>query len=148
MTGYPQAANLGTEGQILFDANKKSKVVAYLLWFFLGALGAHRLYMRRIKSGLAQLAMWVGAMAIVIYAMSSVMAAVPVATTADGQPADPAAAEEAAVAAVQALGSDPTYLTGLALLGVFSIWWIVDAFLIPGWIRGHNSELAQSLAGR
>lgn len=33
---------------------KKSALVAYLLWFFLGLFGAHRLYLRRYASGVAQ----------------------------------------------------------------------------------------------
>ncbi|HZF33358.1 MAG TPA: TM2 domain-containing protein [Candidatus Angelobacter sp.] len=36
-----------------YDANKKSAVVAYLLWFFVGMLGAHRFYLGRIGSGIA-----------------------------------------------------------------------------------------------
>jgi len=38
-----------------YDANKKSALVAYLLWFFLGWFGAHRFYLGRIGSGVAQL---------------------------------------------------------------------------------------------
>jgi TM2 domain-containing membrane protein YozV len=32
---------------MLYDANKKSPVVAYLLLIFLGGLGAHRFYVKR-----------------------------------------------------------------------------------------------------
>ena len=35
--------------------NGKSVLVAYLLWFFLGAFGVHRLYLNRTRSGLIQL---------------------------------------------------------------------------------------------
>lgn len=35
-----------------YDANKKSIVVAYLLWFFLGMFGVHRFYLGRTGSGL------------------------------------------------------------------------------------------------
>jgi TM2 domain-containing membrane protein YozV len=35
-----------------YDAAKKSPVVAYLLWFFLGGLGVHRFYLGRITSGI------------------------------------------------------------------------------------------------
>lgn len=28
---------------------------------------------------------------------------------------------------------------------VLGIWWIVDAFLIPGWVRDHNARLMVSL---
>lgn len=38
-----------------FEANKKSMLVAYLLWWFLGMFGGHRFYMGKIGSGLALL---------------------------------------------------------------------------------------------
>ena len=34
-----------------YDANKKSATVAYLLWFFLGAFGAHRFYLNLQGTG-------------------------------------------------------------------------------------------------
>ncbi|MEQ6359492.1 TM2 domain-containing protein [Thermoanaerobacter thermohydrosulfuricus] len=34
-----------------FDKKKKNPVVAWLLWFFLGGLGAHRLYLGKTASG-------------------------------------------------------------------------------------------------
>ena len=36
-----------------YDANKKSAVVAYLLWFFIGMLGAHRFYLGLPGTGAA-----------------------------------------------------------------------------------------------
>jgi TM2 domain-containing membrane protein YozV len=36
-----------------YDANKKSVGVAYLLWFFLGGLGAHRFYLGETTTGVA-----------------------------------------------------------------------------------------------
>ncbi|SHJ33470.1 TM2 domain-containing membrane protein YozV [Roseomonas rosea] len=39
-----------------YDANKRSVVVAYILWFFLGWFAAHRFYAGRIGSGLFMLA--------------------------------------------------------------------------------------------
>lgn len=41
-----------------YDANKKSVLIAYLLWFFLGWVGAHRIYAGRIASGLFMLVFW------------------------------------------------------------------------------------------
>lgn len=38
-----------------YDANKKSGVVAYLLWFFLGMFGAHRFYLGSKGPAIAQL---------------------------------------------------------------------------------------------
>lgn len=59
---YPAASRgLSTDAQALinYDANKKSKFVAYLLWFFLGGFGVHRFYLRRPMSGLAMFALYV-----------------------------------------------------------------------------------------
>jgi TM2 domain-containing membrane protein YozV len=36
---------------------------------------------------------------------------------------------------------------GAVPLTVVGIWWLVDAFLIPGMARGHNLELAGALTG-
>ncbi len=41
-----------------YRANERSVVVAYLLWFFLGWLGLHRIYLGRIFSGLVMLLLW------------------------------------------------------------------------------------------
>jgi len=32
---------------MLYDANKRSAGIAYLLWFFVGFLGGHRFYLKR-----------------------------------------------------------------------------------------------------
>ncbi|SAL87375.1 TM2 domain protein [Caballeronia arvi] len=42
---------------MMYDAQKKSLVVAFLLWFFLGYLGAHRFYAGKTLSGILQLVM-------------------------------------------------------------------------------------------
>jgi len=39
-----------------YDIEKKSLLVAYLLWFFLGYVGAHRFYLGRPISGFLMLA--------------------------------------------------------------------------------------------
>ncbi|MBR0663312.1 TM2 domain-containing protein [Roseomonas hellenica] len=41
-----------------YDANKKSALIAYLFWFFLGYLGAHRFYLGRIGTGLMMLTLF------------------------------------------------------------------------------------------
>jgi TM2 domain-containing membrane protein YozV len=40
---------------MMYDAQKKSVVVAFLLWFFLGYLGAHRFYAGKTVSAIVQL---------------------------------------------------------------------------------------------
>ncbi|MCS0495864.1 TM2 domain-containing protein [Ancylobacter mangrovi] len=89
---------------MLYEANKKSLGVAYVLWFFLGGVGGHRFYSGRTGSAVAQLLLTVAG---VILAAAGV---------------------------------------GLVLLAIVGIWVLVDAFLIPGWIAGHNNLLAHQLA--
>jgi TM2 domain-containing membrane protein YozV len=40
---------------MMYDAQKKSLGVAYLLWFFLGSLGGHRFYGGRTVTAIVQL---------------------------------------------------------------------------------------------
>jgi TM2 domain-containing membrane protein YozV len=42
-----------TRYRLEYDARKKSVLITYLLWFFLGWLGVHRFYLGRITSALA-----------------------------------------------------------------------------------------------
>ena len=62
MSGYgnmPIGAGPGdARAMMRYDANRKSVLVAYLLWFFLGGFGLHRFYLGRIVSGLAMLLLW------------------------------------------------------------------------------------------
>lgn len=44
--------------QMAYDANRQSVGAAYLLWFFLGGLGAHRFYLGRVVSGAIQLVLF------------------------------------------------------------------------------------------
>ncbi|WP_244176652.1 TM2 domain-containing protein [Thioclava sediminum] len=63
---------LTTEQQILIEQrianDAKSPVVAYLLWFFLGMLGAHRFYLGKTGTGVAQLILCIlGWLTLVVY---------------------------------------------------------------------------------
>lgn len=40
-----------------YDIEKKSMIAAYVLWFFLGYVGAHRFYLGRPVSGVVMLAL-------------------------------------------------------------------------------------------
>ncbi|WP_338241024.1 TM2 domain-containing protein [Aurantiacibacter hainanensis] len=44
-----------TREQLIFEAHRKSTGATYLLWFFFGFFGAHRFYLGRTGSGIAQL---------------------------------------------------------------------------------------------
>lgn len=91
------------KAMMFYEANKKSAVIAYLLWFFVGGFGGHRFYSGRTGSGIAQL---------VLLIVGIVLAPIGI---------------------------------GLILLVPLGIWVLVDAFLIPGWIRLQNVALAQSI---
>jgi TM2 domain-containing membrane protein YozV len=78
---------------MLYEANKKTALVAYILWFFLGLFGAHNFYLGRTGVAVAQL------------------------------------------------------ILSLTIVGmvITIIWALVDAFLIPGWVRRQNNLLAAQL---
>lgn len=86
-----------------YDALKKSAVIAYVLWWFLGTFGAHRFYLNQGGTAIAML--------------------------------------------VITLVSVPLCLVfvGFIGLGIIGVWWIVDAFLIPGMLQEYNLKLARSL---
>lgn len=95
--------NPATQAMMLYDANKKSVGVAYLLWFFLGGVGGHRFYAGKTGSAIAILALTI-------------------------------------------VGALLTFAgIGIFLLAIVGIWVLVDAFLIPGWIRSTNTLLATTL---
>ncbi|HVZ50745.1 MAG TPA: TM2 domain-containing protein [Pseudolabrys sp.] len=82
-----------TRALMLFEANKKTALVAYLLWFFVGLFGGHNFYLKRTGVAVTQL-----------------------------------------ILTITVVG---------AVITVF--WVLVDAFLIPGWIRNYNNMLATQL---
>lgn len=92
-----------TKALMMYEANKKSLGVGYLLWIFLGVFGGHRFYLRRTGSAVAILILWI---------LGWVL-----------------------IAAV----------VGAFLLIIVGMWVLVDAFLIPGWVRAHNNALASQL---
>ncbi len=89
---------------MLFEANKKSTGVAFLLWFFLGFLGGHRFYAGKEVTAVVQLILTVVGLVLTMV------------------------------------------LIGHLVLAVVALWWLIDAFLLSGWIRKYNSSLAVRLA--
>jgi TM2 domain-containing membrane protein YozV len=78
---------------MLFEANKKTALTAYLLWFFVGILGGHNFYLKRTGVAVTQL-----------------------------------------ILSITVIG-----------LAITVFWVLVDAFLIPGWVRNQNNLLAMQL---
>jgi TM2 domain-containing membrane protein YozV len=64
----PASGSLSADARalILFDANKKEAVVAYLLAFFLGLLGCHNFYLGRTGVAIAQLILTITLVGIII----------------------------------------------------------------------------------
>lgn len=91
--GGPPGLSNDARAIMVFEANKKTPVVAYLLWFFLGMFGGHNFYLKRTGVAITQLILTVT-------------------------------------------------MIGAIVTGV---WILVDAFLIPGWIRDRNMQLAEQL---
>jgi TM2 domain-containing membrane protein YozV len=58
-----------TRQSLVYDAHKKSLVVAYLLWWFLGFFGAHRFYLGAIGSAVAMLVLTVASTVLMIVAV-------------------------------------------------------------------------------
>jgi len=104
---YPQQYHPAAYGQptmdaqrmMLYDANKKSALVAYALWFFLGAFGGHRFYLDRSGSAALQLVINIFSWALMIV------------------------------------------FVGFFSLAALGLWLLIDAFLIPDWVREHNNRL-------
>jgi TM2 domain-containing membrane protein YozV len=100
---YPPVANNQAQAMMMFEANKKSVGVSYLLWLFLGGFGGHRFYNGRTGSAVAQLLLTI-------------------------------------------IGIITSFIgIGFLILIANGIWILVDAFLIPGWIRNQNMLLATQL---
>lgn len=89
-----------------YDAMKKSPLIAYLLWWFLGMFGAHRFYTGQTGSAIAMLSITLCSFPLMFV------------------------------------------LIGFVTFFIVAVWWLVDAFLIYGWVTEHNMQLASSLDRR
>jgi len=66
-TGAPQPGlSADTRAMMIFEANKKQNLVAYLLWFLFGYFGAHNFYLGRTGVAIAQLILTLTIIGIVI----------------------------------------------------------------------------------
>jgi len=65
------AYELDTTRMMRYDANKKSALLAYVIWFFLPACGVHRMYLGKMTSGLVMLVLhgvsWLLALVLIGY---------------------------------------------------------------------------------
>lgn len=95
--------NESMKEMMLYDAQKKSVGVAFVLWFFVGMLGAHRFYVGYKPTAFGQLAFTIIGLLTMVFGV------------------------------------------GFMILGAVGIWVLVDAFLLPGYVKDFNVRLASSL---
>ena len=62
---------------MLYDANKKSAGLAYLLWFFLGMFGAHRFYLGHTGTGAAILVLTIASILLSAVVVGLVLIVIP-----------------------------------------------------------------------
>lgn len=77
-SGGANGSRMDEAGRLMrFEANRKSTLIAYLLWFFLGYFGVHFFYLGYVTSGLILLALWVIGTVLSIVYIGLVILAVP-----------------------------------------------------------------------
>lgn len=119
-----------------YEARRRSTAVAYLLWFFLGLVGAHRFYAGETRSAVAMLLMQLlGGLSMVAGVLRS-----GTMMTMDGPGIG-------SVYATLAPDSETDLLIGLGslLMGLVWFWWIIDLFLVPTLVRRYNLHLVSNL---
>jgi hypothetical protein len=82
---------------------ERSMIMAYVWWFILAQISAHRFYLGATNSAIAQVCMFVGWVALIL------------------------------------IGPPATFL-GLAVMGLWILWILADAFLIPGLHRKYTED--------
>ena len=55
----PSQKTLSIDELVIYERTKKSEIVGYLLWWFLGIFGIHQFYMGNKKKGLIYLSLWI-----------------------------------------------------------------------------------------
>ncbi len=93
-------SQLDTRELLLLDSEVKNRgksmLVAYILWYFLGFLGAHRFYIGKKGSAITQLILTITIVGLIVNA----------------------------------------------------VWWIVDAFLLHGYIKEKNQQVEEEVLNR
>jgi TM2 domain-containing membrane protein YozV len=55
-----------TRALMLYDANRKSALIAYLLWFFVGLFGGHNFYLKRTGAAVTQLVLTISVVGLAV----------------------------------------------------------------------------------
>ncbi len=110
-----------------FEGKQRSVIAAYVLWFFVGRFGIHRLYLGYRQSGLVMLVL-------------SVIGTVAVAIAAWGSAKVSGAEFGNAVTAVLLAPNTLLGWIGDALIWGINLWWLVDAVYTYVMVRRRNNQ--------
>lgn len=118
--------------QPVYLKQPKTKLVAYLLWFFLGTWGVHRFYLKQYKTAIAYVVVtginFIATLSVLFSGMSEI-----------SRYCDPSAYSDSCVS------MSPYSMLGYGIVSAISwiVWiaWIVDAFLIPKLVREQNAAI-------
>lgn len=123
---------------VLYEASRKSLLLAYLLWFFLGLFGAHRFYTRAGKTGWWLLALHVGGWLLVgIGYWSGAQTDTQTIETVFGSTTNTSINFDGSGGPLAGIGGVMRLLAWL--------WWLIDIVLVPGLVRNWNNRLAAGL---
>ena len=104
-----------TDMTINLSVNKKSKLLAYVLWWYFGLFGGHRFYLGRSKSAYNMILLWVAFIIVILVTPSKL--------------------DNNEVIVLTILGG--------FFLTIFG-WWLIDAFFVPWMVKKYNQKLIDS----
>jgi TM2 domain-containing membrane protein YozV len=114
----------------IFDAiegKRRSIIAAYILWFFTGTIGLHRIYLGYRRTGLAMLALGAGGWLVVL-----------VTSWLDAQVTG--SALNSTIARVLLAPNTLVQWIGDLALWIVGIWWLVDAVWTYVMVRRRNEQ--------
>jgi len=117
-----------------YESRRKSTLLAYILWFFLGSLGMHRFYAGAWRTGLVLLLIHAAGWAAIGLAWTQTGHRWHETVTGPGY--------SSTVIWSTITPDSPLGMVGSALLGLVGVWVFVDLFLTYGLIKRYNTSLA------
>lgn len=133
-----------------------SKLIAYLLWFFVGVFGGHRYYTGRIKSGIAMTLLYIVGFGTIWLSMATTIFSAMETDSRLSQTDNCVQAsrynrEEACTQyREQARNSTRQHpisfpkgkiIFGVCILAMMWLWWLIDAFFLAGIVNRKNEAL-------
>jgi hypothetical protein len=125
----------------LYEANRKSLGLAYVLWLFLGLFGAHRFYLRAGRTGFWLLALHLGGWLLMGVALMST-------AEVSHESYETLMGQGSFTSVTSGPGSAPLLWLGTTMRAAAWLWWLVDIVLVPGLLRRWNNRVAAGLGMR